>query len=254
MVQDVASRIDATRIRDGLPVCIKRVAKLGFSHRLTGILHEGANKFDPGNHCVPILDELQDPLNDDRGPIGSLVTYLVMPVLLPVIPATFNTIGDVVEFTSQLLLVSVFTCASYASSHVDCGVLYRIVQGLHHLHRNKIAHRYSIPHYGPPSELTRTIMTSDCSIFNVMMGQDDGRASSPQDSFASRQGHSSSRVKYYFVGLGDLWDCSIQNTTCTCSHYLGNSQDAPDVNSWMLSYDPLALDIYLIGNILRCDS
>ena len=108
MVQDIPSRIDATRVRDGLPVCIKRVAKFGFSHRLTSLLHERMNKFDLGNHCVPILDELQDPLNDDRGPIRSPVTYVVMPVLRPVTPAIFKTIGDVVEFTSQLLLVSEF--------------------------------------------------------------------------------------------------------------------------------------------------
>ncbi|OBZ71812.1 hypothetical protein A0H81_08237 [Grifola frondosa] len=66
--------IDATRIADGKLVYIKQVKTGDEETRIASTLSSEPLCKDPRNHCVPILDVLQDP-NDKA------ISFLVMPFL-----------------------------------------------------------------------------------------------------------------------------------------------------------------------------
>ena len=86
-----------------------------------------------------------------------------------------------------------------------------------------------------------------------MIGRDDSHQ--PETSHPGpdtpRRDHPNSKLKYYFVGLGGLWDCPGEHTDCVRDRYSWKFEDAPELHSWRLTYDPLLLDIFLIGNVLR---
>ncbi len=96
--QDLLSRVYATRVADNLPVCIKRVGTLSEEIRFLRAFQGGYGKLDPANHCVPLLECFTD------GKSGNMA-YMVMPALHPVNSETLKTVGDLVEFISQMLLV-----------------------------------------------------------------------------------------------------------------------------------------------------
>lgn len=55
-------------------------------------------KDDPRNHCVPILQVIDDPDDDSK-------SYLVMPLLRPMDNPPFERVKEVVEFVDQMLEV-----------------------------------------------------------------------------------------------------------------------------------------------------
>ena len=55
-------------------------------------------KDDPKNHCVPILDVIDDPADDSK-------SYLVMPLLRPADHPPFDRVKEIVDFVDQLLEV-----------------------------------------------------------------------------------------------------------------------------------------------------
>ncbi|KAJ3005556.1 hypothetical protein NUW54_g4286 [Trametes sanguinea] len=65
---------------------------------------------NPHNHCIPIYDLLQSPINDN-------VAFLVMPFLRQYNNPRFDTVGEVIECMSQLL------------------------EGIQFLHKQHVAHR-----------------------------------------------------------------------------------------------------------------
>ena len=125
--------LDATREVDGLRVTLKTVdtsvhpyeAEIG-QHLMSKPLGR-----DPRNHCVRIIEVLQDPL-DPRKKI------IVMPLLKLFYRPSFTTVGEVVAFLKQAIEV----CAHIASTvHTE----FSDHQGLHFMHDNNIAHRYVGP-------------------------------------------------------------------------------------------------------------
>lgn len=82
--------MDAIDVPSGRMVCIKRVRVDRAEHTILKTDSE-----DPRNHCVPLLESFQD---------GS-EKFLVMPYLHPIDKPPFETLGDVVDFVSQLLEV-----------------------------------------------------------------------------------------------------------------------------------------------------
>ena len=54
---------------------------------------------DPRNHCVPILDVLDDPADP-------ATSFLVMPFLRNIDDPEFDTVGSILQCVSQLLEVS----------------------------------------------------------------------------------------------------------------------------------------------------
>ena len=55
---------------------------------------------DPTNHCVEILDYFRDSIDPE-------VEYIVMPLLRPFNDPAFCVIGEVVDFVTQVIEVSI---------------------------------------------------------------------------------------------------------------------------------------------------
>ena len=93
----------ARRDADGQLVLLKRELWDGeFSHEsqnTTRLLDE-TWRTDPKNHCVPILEKLEDEL-DNR------YLIIVMPYMRDVDTSLFLRVQDVLDFVGQILLVRV---------------------------------------------------------------------------------------------------------------------------------------------------
>ncbi|KAH9888344.1 kinase-like domain-containing protein [Cubamyces lactineus] len=103
--------IDATRQTDGQLVAIKTIKKgsqeLQISRFLSSVQHDA-------NHCVPMIDVLDDPLDPT-------ISLMVMQYLRPWDDPELTMVGDVVDFVSQML------------------------EGLAFLHNQRVAHRDIAP-------------------------------------------------------------------------------------------------------------
>lgn len=93
--------IDATRISDGALVSIKSVERSTDEVSIARLLSTNELLKDPENHCVPILDALDDPLDGSKA-------LMVMPYLRPFDNPELRTIGEVVDFIDQTLEVNCF--------------------------------------------------------------------------------------------------------------------------------------------------
>lgn len=96
--QPIPNIIDATRIPDGCLVCIKRVRTGSEEARLVSKLSQPELRGDSRNHCVPVLDQFEDP--DDPS-----ISYVIMPFLRPFDDPPFETVLDLMDFVTQLLEV-----------------------------------------------------------------------------------------------------------------------------------------------------
>lgn len=90
--------VDATRIVDEQLIYIKCVPSEGEELRIMNFFSEGNMRRRQRNHCVPLLDSFSDP--DDPK-----IAYIVMPFLRPVDNPPFATVGDILDFTGQVLEV-----------------------------------------------------------------------------------------------------------------------------------------------------
>ncbi|OBZ69512.1 hypothetical protein A0H81_10167 [Grifola frondosa] len=101
--------IDATRLRDGFQVAIKRVPNDKDEIRMARFLTSPDTLRLPINHCVPALDVVPDPLDNN-------ISLMFMPYLRPFDNPDFGAVGEVVDFMRQML------------------------EGLHFLHSHRVAH------------------------------------------------------------------------------------------------------------------
>jgi hypothetical protein len=99
--------LDAKRLEDGLVVCIKRIEPKTDDFKFARMEVEIGRYLstehmlrDPTNHCVPIMDNFQDPTDPT-------IEYIVMPFLRPFNDPAFGVIGEVVDFVSQVLEVRI---------------------------------------------------------------------------------------------------------------------------------------------------
>ena len=123
--------MDATRISTGEMVAMKRVSKSKhpYEKEIGEYFSTGPIAADPRNHCIPIYDvlEVPDRPNED---------ILVMPLLRRCNDPPFKTVGEVVDFVTQIFEVCPF---SYNRSDV---FLISLFQGLQFMHEHLVAHRY----------------------------------------------------------------------------------------------------------------
>jgi hypothetical protein len=92
--------LDAVRVCDGLPVALKKIDTAIHPHEVDIAKKISAESMakDPRNHCLPMLDTLQVP--DEQNSI-----ILVMTQLRPYHDPRFDTIGEAVECFRQLFEV-----------------------------------------------------------------------------------------------------------------------------------------------------
>ena len=91
---------------------------------------------DPNNHSVPVLDTFEDETNAG-------VSYIVMPLLRNFDSPPFESVEDVLEFSEQVLEVSMSMLMSDLQ-HAKLIYIVNVLQGLSFLHQTGIAHRYVV--------------------------------------------------------------------------------------------------------------
>jgi hypothetical protein len=102
--------MDAIRIKDGAPVMLKKVDKLGNEYNqeveISLYLSSPERSEDPHNHCVPVHEMLEIP--DDDG-----FAILVLPLLRSFKSPRFDTIGECIDFFQQIFEVRVLILSCF---------------------------------------------------------------------------------------------------------------------------------------------
>jgi len=92
--------VDATHEATGKTVYIKEVGTDSEELRIAKLLMEMDWVGDPRNHCVAVTKVFEDHQNAE-------VSYIVMPFLRPVDSPPFEYVKEIIEFTDQILEVTV---------------------------------------------------------------------------------------------------------------------------------------------------
>ncbi|EIW54102.1 uncharacterized protein TRAVEDRAFT_173401 [Trametes versicolor FP-101664 SS1] len=110
--------MDARRRADGLLVAIKSVTKNSQEVQISRFL---SSLQPPENHCVPVYDVLDDPLNPSH-------SLMVMQYLRPFDDPDFIMFGEVVDFVTQMLEGLAFL-HSQCVAHRDIAALNVMMDG-----------------------------------------------------------------------------------------------------------------------------
>ena len=104
--------MDATRLRDGKQVMLKKVYPEEGPHELIITQLFSSREFarDPRNHCVPLLDILEAQ-NGQK--------LMVLPFLRPFNNPRFQTFGEFVAFFAQICEVDIFNIRRRESSLIE---------------------------------------------------------------------------------------------------------------------------------------
>jgi len=97
---------------DGKLVLIKKVGRDGGESRIAQMLNTPELREDPRNHCVPIIEMIDDPDNDS-------VSYMVMPLLRNADNPPFQYVKEMIDFVDQVLEGLVFLHEK-GVAHRDC--------------------------------------------------------------------------------------------------------------------------------------
>lgn len=237
-----AQLIDATRVEDGRLVYIKRVGTGDLETEIVLKLTRESLRADPRNHCVPVLDVIQDDVDPS-------VSYLVMPYLRLMDDPAFENVEEAVDFVDQILDVRDIT---FTNIHALI-----LLQGLVFIHEQGVAHRY-VALLTDRTSLTSS--TRDCSLKNLMMDATPlyPRGFHPVQSdylpdVSSRAPHLSraeAPVKYYFIDFGISVDIPVDVHPKLATGILGRDRDPPELSSDK-PYDPFKLDVFILGNVFR---
>ena len=79
-------------------MCIKGVSRNDEETRLARMLSTKEMRADPRNHCVPVIEVIDDPGNDTK-------SYLVMPFLRCADDPPFQHVKEIIDFVDQILEV-----------------------------------------------------------------------------------------------------------------------------------------------------
>ncbi|KAJ7439687.1 kinase-like domain-containing protein [Mycena latifolia] len=109
--------MDAERIFDGQQVMLKWVSKKTHPYEVEigRLFSTPALAKNPRNHCIPILDVLQDPHDDDK-------QIIVMPRLIRFDEPIFDTVGEVIDCFRQIFEGIQFMHENFVA-HRDCSLL-----------------------------------------------------------------------------------------------------------------------------------
>jgi len=83
---------------EGKDVIIKRIVRSGEEIRIAQMLTTKELRADPRNHCVPVIEVIDDPDDDS-------ISYMVMPLLRNAVLPPFQYMKEIVDFVDQVLEV-----------------------------------------------------------------------------------------------------------------------------------------------------
>ncbi|KAF5337143.1 hypothetical protein D9611_003047 [Ephemerocybe angulata] len=206
--------IDAIQVKSNLDVVLKLVETHDSEE---GPIVEYFSKeplaSDPRNHSIYSLDVLQPP-NDD------LHTILVFPMLRPYDNPDFDTFGEALDFIRQ------------------------VMEGLAFLHEHKVAHRDL-----RSSNLmfdARSMYTERYFCWAPDLKQD---ATTP---ISAKRTRTETWPKYYIIDFGFSKMYQFQETPKDFPKF-ASDRTVPEFQHPEVPGDPLAIDVYTFGNLIRQD-
>ncbi|TFK74343.1 hypothetical protein BDN72DRAFT_833699 [Pluteus cervinus] len=208
-----AAVIDATLIKDGKRVTLKRVNKEDHPNELeiTQLWSSEALSNDPQNHCIPLLDVLYPPNHPDH-------LIMVLPFLRTYDTPRFDTFGEVIDCVDQLF------------------------KGLQFIHRQHVAHRDIHP--GNIMMEGEVICPGSWHLHNNSLAP-DGRTRAKNFTRTQRP------PKYYFIdfGLSSQYDPSEADPLEL--PVIGGDKTVPEFQTSGTLFNPFHTDIYYMGNFVR---
>jgi len=206
--------LDAVRKKDGAVVSLKRTSKSVHPDEVAigQLFSSPPLSSDPGNHCVPINEVLQDPLEED-------LLIIVMPLLRAFDEPRFDTVGEAVEFFRQ------------------------VIEGMRFLHENHVAHRDCSPlnimmepkMYPALYHPIRTAEKRDLS----GAAKHHSRTERPVKYYFIDFGLS----KRYSAEDRNPLEMPIRGGDKSVPEFQGEGYNQPS--------DPFAVDVYCLGNLIR---
>ncbi|KAG1746005.1 kinase-like domain-containing protein [Suillus paluster] len=206
--------IDATRMSDGLYVSLKVVDKSDFPHEVDigqyFMMEHLAS--DPKNHCVPFLDVLSIPNEEDK-------QIVVMPLLLDFTRPRFDTVGEVVECFRQLF------------------------EGLLFMHNNHVAHRDC---------MSRNIMMDAKDLYLEPYHPVKPHMKRDFSGYVKHFTRTQRPPKYYLIdfGLSRRYNATEENPLEY--PIFGGDKSVPEFQKNAdVPMNPFPTDIYYLGNVIR---
>ncbi|KAI0643664.1 hypothetical protein C8Q79DRAFT_976044 [Trametes meyenii] len=203
--------MDARRIVDNKLVLFKRVRTDSPELSVALFLSNPENRSNPRNHCIPILEILQDPEDET-------LSYIIMPFLRYIDSPAFETVGEILDCCEQLLEGLAFLHAQDVA-HRDCA--YRNImmdaedlypQGFHPINQRCLPH----------------------SILKV----------------APVWSRKDIPVRYYYVDFGISTQFQQHDVNRLVVGAEGLDQDVPELSA-DVPYDPFKVDVFVLGNMFR---
>ncbi|EKM49870.1 uncharacterized protein PHACADRAFT_154503 [Phanerochaete carnosa HHB-10118-sp] len=212
--------IDAERIEDGKLVYIKAVSTGNDEIKIATMLSSPPLNSDIRNHCVPILDIIEDDNDPD-------VSLIVMPFLRLMDDPPFDTVDDVVDFVDQML------------------------EGLVFIHEQGVAHRDCS---------RKNIMMDASTLYPQGFHPIRDTLLSDVSTDAPHLSRSAARVMYYYVDFGISVRIPPEVTPKLVTGRLGRDRDPPELRVKRAAsggtptqkpYDPFKLDVFILGNTIK---
>lgn len=220
---------------------LKHINKSSPEVEIGQYLSSDALRDDPRNHCLPVLDVLEDPKDPEH-------VILVIPWLRRIDSPEPASVRECVDFVNQTLEVG----AQYLIQSLNSPETYR---GLYFCTNTKLPIgaldcSRVFPH------IIHYIYIRDCAWGNIMM---DGRRLyplgwHPQEWEVLPNGKSMKRsdpsrtavggVRYYFIDFG----ISTKDETQVLG--VDGQEPAPELSN-DVPYDPFKLDVYILGMAYR---
>ena len=211
-------------------------------NRIARMLSSEPLKNDPRNHCVPVLEVIDNPSNASR-------FYLVMPLLRSVDDPPFDRVKEIVDFVDQMLEVCPRLIAEFEPHLRMAGACVSARE------RGSSSVTNNHTTYG-----SRTYLSpSDCVKANLMM---DADAMYPEgfhpvatmrkpdySGYATYIPRSAAGVKYYYIDFGISVHIP-KDASKLVEGRLGRDQTPPELSK-RDPYDPFKLDVYILGNMFK---
>ena len=125
--------VDATRLSDGEMVALKKVETPVYPDErgIAEFFSSGTIASDPRNHCVPIYGILEVPEDPDT-------IILIMPLLRRFYTPAFYTVGEIVDFLTQIFEVRLVASGQLSRQYI---LIASFLKGFHFMHEHLVAHR-----------------------------------------------------------------------------------------------------------------
>ncbi|KAI0929999.1 hypothetical protein AcW1_008783 [Taiwanofungus camphoratus] len=209
--------LDATRVSDGSIVTLKRTSKSKHPYEVDIGRYFSSESLasDPRNHCVPILDVLQDSRDED-------ILILVMLLLREYDDPQFETVGEVIDFLRQ------------------------VFHGLQFMHQHHVAHR---------DITSLNVMMDPTPMFPKLYHPrvyDKNRDFTGNAKYYPR---TERPTKYYITDFGLSSMYNPEDGPPQELPIVGGDSSVPEFQDGRLSEpsNPFPIDIYCLGNSMRQD-